>query len=71
MAIRLVSSGQHVRFLDVSIGSVFFAHGEFWTRINHDVATKVSPSLQHGSACNFVTDPEDEFVERVEITLSE
>lgn len=53
---RLTRTGRTVAFLDVRIGSVFFAHGKYWTRIDFGVASALATSDAHGSCCNFITD---------------
>lgn len=46
------------RFLDLNIGALFVAHDQVWVRTSYDGATTIDTN----SACNFVLDPEDEYV---------
>jgi hypothetical protein len=51
---HLKRSGKFCAFLDLNIGSPFYAHGKFWTRIDSDVGCVLSEG--RGSVCNFVID---------------
>lgn len=57
MAIDLKRTGRQVAFLDVSIGSVFFAHGRFFIRTAFDAAAVLSGSEERmGESFNFIVD---------------
>ena len=55
---QLVRSGKRIAFLDLHIGSPFFAHGKFWVRTDFDAATVLQDSTDGlwPSACNFIID---------------
>jgi hypothetical protein len=69
MIYELRATGKRIRFLDVSIGNPFAKHGAIWVRTSYDAATKVASSGHHASCCNFVIDPEDEWVEVVNVVI--
>ncbi len=69
MTIELVRTGRAIPFLNVSYGSVFYAHGKMWIRMSHDTASKLSPSDYMGSVCSFTLEPEDEIVEYVNLVI--
>lgn len=52
-----------VKFLDLSIGSTFKAHGKVWVRTDYAAATV----LNEQNSCNFTIDAEDEYVEPVDL----
>lgn len=56
MTLRLYRTGQKVPFLEVSMGSAFFAHNAFWTRCDFGAATKLVATQEMGSTCNFIID---------------
>lgn len=57
MSIELKRTGRKVAFLDVGIGCVFFAHGQYWTRTDFDAGSVLSGSEDRvGSCCNFIID---------------
>lgn len=57
MSIKLKRTGRKVAFLDIRIGCVFFAHGNFFVRTAFDAATVLSGSDYLGAQCfNFIID---------------
>lgn len=57
-ALQLVRTGNKAAFLDLSIGSPFFAHGKFWVRTAFEAATVLKDSEDGlwASCCNFLID---------------
>jgi hypothetical protein len=51
-------SGKKVPFLDLGIGSPFYAHGRVWVRTDFDAATELKGSEEGAGAstCNFLID---------------
>lgn len=68
---KLVPNGRLIKFTDLHIGSVFYAHNRFWTRTSFEGATELTKSGERGSACSFLVDPQDEFVEMVIFRMGE
>lgn len=68
MSVELVRTGKQIKFVDVSIGQLFYAHDAFWTRTSWVAASVVSSSTNHHSnVCNFTIDACDEYVEEVKL----
>ncbi len=57
-ALGLVRSGTKVPFLDLHIGSPFYAHGKFWVRTDFEAASELKGSADGAwaSCCNFLID---------------
>ncbi len=56
-------TNEKIKFLDVGMGQIFYAHDSFWVRTDYDVGTKVeSHSGDRGSARNFTIDACDRYV---------
>lgn len=55
---QLIRTGKKIAFLDVHIGSPFFAHGKIWVRTAFDAATVLQGSTDGlwASCCNFIID---------------
>lgn len=55
---QLIRTGEKIAFLDLGIGSPFFAHGKFWTRTAFEAGTVLQGSLNglSSSCCNFLID---------------
>lgn len=53
---QIVRTGEKSAFLDLNIGSPFFAHGKIWVRTAFDAATVLQDSDAGSSAstCNFL-----------------
>lgn len=51
-------TGRKIAFLDLHIGSPFFAHGQLWVRTSFDAATELESSTDGlmASCCNFLID---------------
>lgn len=55
---KLNRTGKKAAFMDLHIGSPFFAHGKYWVRTAFSAATVLQGSLDglSASCCNFVID---------------
>lgn len=70
-------TGKMVPFLDVNIGSPFFAHDKVWVRTSYEAATELNSTpirsegkLMMSSCCSFTIDECDREVEAVEYSES-
>lgn len=70
----IARTGKMVPFLDIGIGSPFWAHDRVWVRTSHEAATELIDTpirsegkIRHASACDFTIDEIDREVEAVEI----
>jgi hypothetical protein len=70
MKYELRATGKRIRFTEVMIGNPFAAHGKMWVRTSYEAASELAYSgYRAGSVCNFMTDPEDEWVEFVNVII--
>jgi hypothetical protein len=55
---KIERTGRDAAFLDLFIGSPFYAHGRYWVRTSFEAATELKSSLDGlGSrCCNFIID---------------
>ena len=73
---QIVRTGKMVPFLEISIGSPFWAHDKVWVRTSYSAATVLgsTPIRSEGrmslmSTCNFTIDECDREIEAVEVQL--